>query len=402
MTTTTREPVTGVEAGVDAGPDAALDAVLDPVAVLAALASSEPGPAAELDALRGLPGLAARLARIAAELRLLTRSFPTWCMPETGIGDAIGQAQAVRELAHSLCAVLAGEVTSRSLGAREGLSRNDWVAAHAPVLEGAGAAELTAVGAIMGEPRWRDLAGKVRSGAATVAQAAVVVRFHDEVAGVADRAHLDSVVGAMVEQLEALGVREVRRLVRQARVSLRPPEQVEGEEARLRAGRALSRVGRSAGLVEYRLRLDPEGAAVLDAAIDPLARPRPDLDWDAHVVPYRHPVCGHLIEPRGERGGSAPADGAAGGQPDPFGSHSALGGASARHGRTCAEHPEGVACDEARAPCVGGSAGVRTLERGCHVCAGVPADPRLPATRRADALLELVARAVGAPQGVTR
>jgi hypothetical protein len=33
-------------------------------------------------------------------------------------------------------------------------------------------------------------------------------------------------------------------------------------------------------MVEYRLCLDPEGAAILDAAIDPLARPRPDLAWD--------------------------------------------------------------------------------------------------------------------------
>ncbi len=343
MTTTTREP------------ELATDDALDPVVMLAGLASSDADPGAELAALRGLPGLAARLAAMAAELRLVTRSFPTWCMPEAGVGDAIEQAQAVRELAHSLCAVLAGEVTARGLGAQEGLSRNDWVAAHAPVLEGAGAAELTAVGAVLGEPRWRELAQKVRSGAATVAKAAVVVRFHDDVVAVAEREHLDAVVDAMVDQVEVLGVRELRRLVRQARVGLRPPEQVEDEEARLRAGRALSRVGRSAGLVEYRLRLDPEGAAVLDAAIDPLARPRPDLDWSGHLPPYRHPVCGHPIQPTGQGGVPGHAD-----------------------------------------------SDTNPHEGGCRTCAETPADPRLPAARRADALLELVGRAVAAPQGVTR
>jgi hypothetical protein len=38
----------------------------------------------------------------------------------------------------------------------------------------------------------------------------------------------------------------------------------------------------------------------------------------------------------------------------------------------------------------------------CQVCAVPVADPRLPGTRRADALLELIGRAVAAPQGVTR
>jgi hypothetical protein len=111
-----------------------------------------------------------------------------------------------------------------------------------------------------------------------------------------------------------LGVRELARLAAHGRASLRPPAEVEAGEAGARLGRSLTRVGSWAGFAEYRLRLDAEGSAVLDAAIDPLARPRPDLGW------------------------------------------------------------EGVTKD----------------------------DPRRPATRRADALLELVARAVSAPHGVTR
>src|SRR5690242_19817065 len=84
--------------------------LLDPVTQLALLASSDPNPGAELDGLRDMPGLAARLASMAEELRLITRSYPTWCLPEVGVGDAVGQAQRVRDLAHNLTAVLAGEV----------------------------------------------------------------------------------------------------------------------------------------------------------------------------------------------------------------------------------------------------------------------------------------------------
>ena len=118
----------------------------------------------------------------------------------------------------------------------------------------------------------------------------------------------------MVEVVDALTVKELSRLIGHARASLRPPSESDAEDRGRRAGRALTTVRSCAGMTEYRLRLDPEGAAILDAAIDPLARPRPDLDWDG---------------------------------------------------------------SEKR-------------------------DPRTPATRRADALLELVGRAVSAPDGVAR
>jgi len=154
----------------------------------------------------------------------------------------------------------------------------------------------------------------VRAGAASLGQAASILRFHDDVARVGDPEHVDAIVEAMVDACDVLTVRELNRLAAHGRASLKPPAELAAEDAGLRAGRSFSKVGTTAGFTEYRLRLDPEGAAVLDAAIDPLARPRPDLGYD------------------------------------------------------------GVRRD----------------------------DPRLPATRRADALLEIVARGVGAPEGVTR
>jgi hypothetical protein len=282
----------------------------------------------QLASLRDLPGLAARLASMAAELRLIARNTPVWTMPEVGLGDAIEQAQAVREMAHSLSAVLAAEVTSRGLPEASGLSRNDWVAGHAPGLAAGASAALTAVGAAMNDPRWARLAGGVRDGEVSVDQAAVIVRFRDDVVTFAEPDQVEQVVDAMVEAAPQLGVRELRRLASHGRASLRPPVQVEDEAQRLRAARSLTKVGRCAGMTEYLWRLDPEGSAVLDAAVDALARPRPDLDWSSW--------------PSGQPGGSSDAG------------------------------------------------------------KGAATDPRSPATRRADAALELIQRAVAAPQGVTR
>ena len=306
----------------------------------------QPGPVgernsavAEVMGLTDLPGLAARLASMAAELRLVARTTPLWAMAETGLGDAIEQAQAVREMAHNLSAVLAAEVSARGLPDRSGLSRNDWVAGHAPGLAAGASAALTAVGAAMNEPRWGALSGGVRDGSLSVDKAAVIVRFRDDVIRFADAAQVDSVVDAMVEGAPALGLKELRRLAAHGRASLRAPSVVEDDDQRLRAARSLTKIGRCAGMTEYLWRLDPEGSAIVDAAIDGLARPRPDLDWS------RWP---------GQPGSGASAAGDGDGDGD---------GARVQRGSV---------------------------------------DPRSAATRRADALLELIGRAVAAPQGVTR
>ena len=167
----------------------------------------------------------------------------------------------------------------------------------------------------MNEPRWARLAERVAAAEVSVDHAAAIVRFHDDVARIADPEHLRGIVDSMVEACDVLTGRELGRLVAHARATLKPPAERSAEEAGLRAGRAFSRIGTTAGFTTYRLRLDGEGAAIIEAAIDRLARPRPELGLD------------------------------------------------------------------------GGLGSV---------------DPRTPATRRADALLEIVGRGVAAPEGVTR
>lgn len=108
------------------------------------------------DAIDDRPGLPARLASMAAELRLIAGNYPVTGLGAAGLGDAIEQAQVIREMAHALTAVLAGEVEQRGLPDEQGLSRNDWVTGHSPNLEGGQSAAVTAVGAALGQERWQD------------------------------------------------------------------------------------------------------------------------------------------------------------------------------------------------------------------------------------------------------
>ncbi len=303
-------------------------------------------------------------------VRGLAGEFPFWTLGDGAVGVSFGHAQALREAAQTLSVMLAREADERGLAGAARLSGPDWLRAVAGAgggrpdgdqatdsgaaeagalgglvdggagagaatsaaggavvaIDGGDAATLSLLGSALREPRWAVLAARVAACEVSAQQAGVIVRFQRDLAPVADRDHLDDVVASLVDHAPALTVRELRRLVGHARASLRPPAEAEALERGLRAGRSLRRVGSCAGFVDFLLRLDPEGAAVLEAAIDPLARPRPDLDWSG-------------LRAATDAGTDAPA---------------------------------------------------------------VDVDPRTPAARRADALLELIGRAVGAPEGVAR
>jgi hypothetical protein len=363
----------------------------------------DPTDASEVTGFSDLPGLAARLARMGAELRLLARNAPVWAMGEVGLGDAIEQAQSVREMAHALTAVLTAEVDSRGLAADAGLSRNDWVAGHAPGLADGAAAALTAVGAAMNEPRWQRLSALVRCGDVSVEKAAVIVRFRTGIEAVADADELAAVIDSMVEASAALGIKQLRRLAGHARAVLRPPADVEDEAARLRAGRSLTKVGRSAGLVRYLLQLDPEGAAILDAALDPLARPRPDLDWA-----WWPATPGDTASSTSTASTDSPT--CAEGTDSPAATESSTpdGGSGREDGDRVGD--DGVDDDRVGDDRFGGDrvgdddVGGDRVGHGCDAHDDSAAtrkqpDPRSAPTRRADALLELIGRAVSSPEG---
>ena len=263
-------------------------------------------------------GLVGALSFANDVLRLAAERCPTWALSESEVGEAVGMAQSVCDAAQVITAVSAREAHSRGLGSALGLSSADWLRTQAPTLDPREAPGIAKVAAAMNEQRWAALADKVTSGATSIAQAATIVRFHSDLAHIADPEHLTAIVDAMVEVSDLLCPRELARLAAHGRASLKPPADLADEDKAKRAGRAFKKIGETAGFIDYLLRLDPEAAAIIEAAIDPLARPRPDLDWASDTT------------------------------------------------------------------------------------SDTTKDPRRPETRRADALLEIIGRGVGAPEGVTR
>ena len=236
-----------------------------------------------------------------------------------GFAD-LGEARARLEVAEQ---VLLGEVLSRGLAQEAGFSVHDYVrqalGRRAPLPEmvavsaavqvaratspasgrgpGCGARERVPGGDVV-----RDA---VFTTALPVGRAAKIVRFAQDVAPVADESdlaewvagfvtiagdRLEDSTGQLTEDGPALerdpdapgagrgaDARELTRALQQARMLVKPAQDLEDDERRARMARAFTRTdgGCSAtGLASYRLTLDPEGAAIVDAAVSALSAPR--------------------------------------------------------------------------------------------------------------------------------
>jgi len=138
-------------------------------------------------------------------------------------------------------------------------------------------------------------------------KAAAIVRFHNEVARHSPEEALASAMGTINDgasdrfrkrgrRLDPLGVeedpeslmreggwtdRELRMVLNQSRKIIKPEKDLQDDERRARAFRSLhsARVGED--LTEYRLLVDDEGAAVIDAALAAMSAPEKDEDGNA-------------------------------------------------------------------------------------------------------------------------
>ena len=149
-------------------------------------------------------------------------------------------------------------------------------------------ADLDTVAGAVAEPRLAELAEAVGRGAVPGAidllelgRAAQVVRFHEQVRGMADARQLEEVTHEMVDGARGPGGLSERALaVTICRTGdlLRPDRLVEHDAAVRRAHRSMVKTKGPLEMWRYTLLLDAEGAAIVDAAIDALAKPVPDPD----------------------------------------------------------------------------------------------------------------------------
>ncbi len=206
------------------------------------------------------------------------------------------------------------ELESRGAETPDGLSRTDWLRRLDPTLSAGAARAFVRVGAALALPKWRELRALLATQQVTVAKAAQRVEFEERSAPVADADELRAAVADAMEQASTLRPEELSTLIRQHAEQTRPAKDDHAiDEGRRQARGLWFGQPNAAGMVTMRAALDPEAAAVIKSAVDPLSAPCPTKD-----------AGGRLIE----------------------------------------------------------------------------ADPRSPARRRADALVEVVARGVSAPDGI--
>jgi hypothetical protein len=209
-----------------------------------------------------------------------------WALSDGEVEEAmtiLGQLHASTE-AH-LAAVLA-EAKSRGLGVGEGWGAQDWARMRAPGLSPRLLSDLDTVAGASGELRLAGVQEAVAEGrdpeatnALPVGKAAMLVRFHEGVRGMADPSQLEDATqhllqgarghGAMSEKSLAMGVRWTADM-------MRPDRLIEHDAEVKRAHRSFVKGKGPMGMWRYTMLLDAEGAAIVDAAVDALAKPQPD------------------------------------------------------------------------------------------------------------------------------
>src|SRR6478609_2168077 len=169
-------------------------------------------------------------------------------------------------------AMTRGETGSGALA----LTPVQWVRRHAPSLKAGGAAAVVAVAEAFAVPGNAPIKDAVLSGVLPTRSAAVVVSEADRLRPLL----VDDAEPAVLEGLIKMAVREGPRGCRQLRPALLARYGLDGElqseQDAMKRFVALSqpRVD-ECGLAEYRLTLDVEGRAVLEAALGPLSAPQP-------------------------------------------------------------------------------------------------------------------------------
>jgi hypothetical protein len=216
----------------------------------------------------------------------------------TEVAD-LGQVQQRREVALVRALV---EIEGRGVPSPGGLRRCDWLRATDPTLSGGQARALVTVATAFTHSRWQSLRDQFFSYAGdvdistntdavrpverlTVAKAAVVIDFYEQLRRVADPSELDDALDHLEGEAATSRVEVLARLARGFGEQLRPPPDAEDHARKQRESRGLWwQQPTAAGMVGLRGVLDPEGAAIVRSALEPLAAPAPLLDDEGRKI----------------------------------------------------------------------------------------------------------------------
>ena len=233
----------------------------------------------------------------------------SWRLGEDEVAEGLATVGQLRALLDVAEVALVGEGVTRGLPAQGSWSVHDWVsraeAVRAPMPEGRHVAR--AVRVAKGEAPVAEVREAFEDGDLSLGKADQLVRFEEHVSRVADPVELAETVAILLEgardavvevgpgesgppeRVRGLTEKELATAITRAGRLLKPDAELEGDDRREKAGRALFRSEGPAGMTSYRVVLDSEGAAVIDAALAALSAPvtGPDGERDDRSAAQR-------------------------------------------------------------------------------------------------------------------
>src|SRR4051795_11528994 len=172
-------------------------------------------------------------------------------------------------------AVLDQALSRGEVRASDAASSAGWVRQWGRSYRAGGAAALVRVAAAVAKPCNGPLREAVLAARVPVSNAAVALTEMQALLPRLTPACADTVLAGFVTIAESDGPREIRALRPQVIARYGRLAEFQRREDLLKHGRSLSQPYADDGMAEYRLRLDPEGQAVLEAILGPLAAPHP-------------------------------------------------------------------------------------------------------------------------------
>lgn len=204
---------------------------------------------------------------------------------EGELQEAVEHLAALRASCELMLVHVLAELESRGLAPPGGLSAIDWLRAHDSGLSAGAAKAIVTVARAVIEPRWASLRARVAMGHVPVSSAAQIVELHERVHRVADSEQLDAILEHLTDQAATARPEQLARLVRQQADQLTPPGDAERMDEARRGCRGLwFTAPNRTGMVRMTAVLDPEAAAVVKAAVDPLSAPCPATDTKGRTV----------------------------------------------------------------------------------------------------------------------
>ena len=205
-----------------------------------------------------------------------------WQVPSGGGSDGLAGLLTEVDALGSTCDLARVSVTAEAMdrgetsGGSAALTVTQWVRCHAPSTRAGGSRQVVELAAAFGKPVNAPVRAAVEAGVLPVRSAAVVVAEADRLRpALADGAE-PHVLAGLIDLAATDGPRACRRLRPALLAKYGRDGQLQLEQDAAARFVSLSQpVEDGTGIAEYRLVLDPEGKAVLEAALGPLSAPRP-------------------------------------------------------------------------------------------------------------------------------